>query len=211
MLIELQNLIPEPIPQKIVEASEVWGTNLRIETNSNVLVSAQSGMGKSTLLHVIYGLRKDYSGQVLMDANNIHEHSYEEWENLRKQSISIVFQDLRLFPHLTARQNLELIPEVNTSTPSIEEMTAQLGVGNCLDQSVSTLSHGQRQRMAIIRALLKPFRLLLLDEPFSHLDEENQKHASRLIQEVTEGNDAGLILSSLGPSPDLSFDKQFSL
>ena len=52
MLIELQNLIPEPIPQKIVDASEVWGTNLRIETNSNVLVSAQSGMGKSTLLHV---------------------------------------------------------------------------------------------------------------------------------------------------------------
>ena len=67
MLIELQNLIPEPIPQKIVEASKVWGTNLRIETNSNVLVSAQSGMGKSTLLHIIYGLRKDYCGQLLMD------------------------------------------------------------------------------------------------------------------------------------------------
>jgi putative ABC transport system ATP-binding protein len=211
MLIELQNLIPEPIPQEIVEASEVWGTNLRIETNSNVLVSAQSGMGKSTLLHVIYGLRKDYSGQVLMDANIIREHSYEEWKNLRKQSISMVFQDLRLFPHLTAQQNLELIPEVNTSTPSIEEMTAQLGVDNCLNQPVSTLSHGQRQRMAIIRALRKPFRLLLLDEPFSHLDEENQKHASRLVQEVTEANDAGLILSSLGPSPALSFDQQISL
>jgi ABC-type nitrate/sulfonate/bicarbonate transport system ATPase subunit len=65
--------------------------------------------------------------------------------------------------------------------------------------------------MAIIRALRKPFRLLLLDEPFSHLDEENQKHASRLVQEVTEANDAGLILSSLGPSPALSFDQQISL
>ena len=102
-------------------------------------------------------------------------------------------------------------PEVNASTPSIEEMTAQLGVDNCLDQSVSTLSHGQRQRIAIIRALRKPFRLLLLDEPFSHLDEENQKHASRLIQDVTEANDAGLILSSLGSSPALSFDQQISL
>ena len=211
MLIELQNLIPEPIPQKIVEASEVWGTNLRIETNSNVLVSAQSGMGKSTLLHIIYGLRKDFSGQLLMDGKNIREHSYEEWENLRKQSISMVFQDLRLFPHLTSQQNLQLVPEVNASTPSIEEMTAQLGVDNCLDQSVSTLSHGQQQRIAIIRTLRKPFRLLLLDEPFSHLDEENQKHASRLIQEVTEANDAGLILSSLGSSPALSFDKQISL
>ena len=111
------------------------------------------------------------------------------------------FQDLRLFQHLTARQNLQLIPEVNASSPSIEEMTAQLGVENCLDQSVFTLSHGQRQRIAIIRALRKPFRLLLLDEPFSHLDEENQKYASRLIQEVIKANNAGLILSSLGSSP----------
>ena len=211
MLIELQNLIPEPIPQNIVEASEVWGTNLRIETNSNVLVSAQSGMGKSTLLHIIYGLRKDYSGKLLIDENNIRKHSYQEWENLRKQSISMVFQDLRLFQHLTARQNLQLIPEVNASSPSIEEMTAQLGVENCLDQSVFTLSHGQRQRIAIIRALRKPFLLLLLDEPFSHLDEENQKLASRLIEEVAEANNAGLILSSLGSSPALSFDQQISL
>lgn len=211
MLIELQNLIPEPIPQKIVEASKVWGTNLRFETNSNILVSAQSGMGKSTLLHIIYGLRKDYSGKLLIDENNIRKHSYQEWENLRKQSISMVFQDLRLFQHLTARQNLQLIPKVNASSPSIEEMTAQLGVENCLDQSVFTLSHGQRQRIAIIRALRKPFRLLLLDEPFSHLDEENQKYASRLIQEVIKANNAGLILSSLGASPALSFDQQISL
>ncbi len=211
MLIELHNIIPEPIPKKIVEASEVWGTNLRIETNSNVLISAQSGMGKSTLLHIIYGLRKDYSGKLLMGGNNIRENSYQEWESMRKQSISMVFQDLRLFPHLTAQQNLQLIPELNSSTPSIEEMTTQLGVDNCLGQSVSTLSHGQRQRIAIIRALRKPFRLLLLDEPFSHLDEENQKHVSRLIQEVTEANDAGLILSSLGSSPGLSFDQQISL
>ena len=211
MLIELQNLTPDPIPQKIVEASEVWGTNLRIETNSNVLVSAQSGMGKSTLLHVIYGLRKDYSGQLLIDGKNIRRNSHEEWENLRKQSISMIFQDLRLFQHLSVRQNLQLIPEINASSPSIEEMTAQLGVENCLDQSVSRLSHGQRQRIAIIRALRKPFRLLLLDEPFSHLDEENQKYASRLIQEVTKANDAGLILSSLGSSPALSFDQQISL
>ena len=123
----------------------------------------------------------------------------------------MIFQDLRLFQHLSVRQNLQLIPEINASSPSIEEMTAQLGVENCLDQSVSRLSHGQRQRIAIIRALQKPFRLLLLDEPFSHLDEENQKYASRLIQEVTKANDAGLILSSLGSSPALSFDQQISL
>ena len=59
MLIELKNIIPEPIPKKIVKSSEVWGRNLRIEANSRVLISALSGMGKSTLLHIIYGLRNE--------------------------------------------------------------------------------------------------------------------------------------------------------
>ena len=89
-------------------------------------------------------------------------------------------------------------------------MTAQLGVDNTWINPCPSLSHGQRPTIAIIRALRKPFRLLLLDEPFSHLDEENQILASRLIQEVTEANDAGLILSSLGSSPALSFDQQIS-
>ena len=169
-------------------------------------------MGKSTLLHIIYGLRKDYSGQLLIDGKKYTQNTpTKNGKNLRKQSISMIFQDLRLFQHLSVRQNLQLIPEINASSPSIEEMTAQLGVENCLDQSVFTLSHGQRQRIAIIRALRKPFRLLLLDEPFSHLDEENQKYASRLIQEVVKANNAGLILSSLGSSPALSFDQQISL
>ena len=162
-------------------------------------------------LHIIYGLRKDYSGQLLMDGNNIRETLLRRMGKFEKTIHLHGFSGSPPLPHLTARQNLQLVPEVNASTPSIEEMTAQLGVDNCLDQSVSTLSHGQRQRIAIIRALRKPFRLLLLDEPFSHLDEENQKHASRLIEEVTEANDAGLILSSLGSSPALSFDHRISL
>lgn len=211
MLIELKNIIPEPIPKKIVKSSEVWGRNLRIEANSRVLISAQSGMGKSTLLHIIYGLRKDYSGKLLINGKSIHEYSYKEWENFRKKFISMVFQDLRLFPHLTAKQNIELLPEVNNTAPSIGEMTVKLGVESCLEQSISTLSHGQRQRIAIIRALRKPFTLLMLDEPFSHLDEENQKHASQLIQEVVKRNAAGLILSSLGSTPALSFDQHISL
>ena len=78
-------------------------------------------------------------------------------------------------PHITARQNLQLVPEVN-DPPSIEEMTAQLRVDNCGLDPCPPLSW--TTPTSIIRALRKPFRLLLLDEPFSHLDEENQKHAS---------------------------------
>ena len=74
----------------------------------------------------------------------------------------MVFQDLRLFPHLTAHENLQLIPEVNKTAPSIDEMAKRLKVENCLKQLVSTLSHGQRQRVAIIRALQNPFAFLCL-------------------------------------------------
>jgi len=93
----------------------------------------------------------------------------------------------------------------------MEEMADRLGMNAFLDQKVSTLSHGQRQRIAIIRALSKPFQLLLLDEPFSHLDEVNQAEASILIQEITERNDASLILSSLGAVPPLNFNHHYSL
>ena len=63
MLIELEKLVPHPLPDRIVESSAVWRNELKIEPQSKVLFSAQSGMGKSTLLHILYGLCKDYSGE----------------------------------------------------------------------------------------------------------------------------------------------------
>jgi ABC-type lipoprotein export system ATPase subunit len=211
MLIELQQVIPTPLPKKIIESSEVWNLNLVIKPQSRILISAQSGMGKSTLLHLIYGLRDDYQGRLLIDGQYTRDLTYKNWVTLRRRNISLIFQDLRLFPHLSARENLILIPDPNPSSPSIDEMAERLGMHTFLDQSVYTLSHGQRQRIAIIRALLKPFQLLLLDEPFSHLDEENQSYACELIQEITDKNNAGIILSSLGTDPNLKFDKRYSL
>jgi putative ABC transport system ATP-binding protein len=211
MLIELEKVAPFPLPTKIVQESEIWGADISFPPKSASLLSAQSGMGKSTLLHLIYGLRKDFSGKVLINGQDTRDIPHQNWENVRKTSISMVFQDLRLFPHLSARDNILLIPTQNETIPAMEEMADRLGMSPFLDHKVSTLSHGQRQRIAIIRALSKPFQLLLLDEPFSHLDEANQLQASLLIQEITERNGASMILSSLGTTPPLNFDHQYSL
>jgi ABC-type lipoprotein export system ATPase subunit len=211
MLIELEKVAPFPLPSKVIRESEIWDANVSFPAKSASLLSAQSGMGKSTLLHLIYGLRKDFSGRLLIDGQDTREIPLQNWEDIRKRSISMVFQDLRLFPHLSARENILLIPAQNGVIPPMEEMADRLGMNAYLDQKVSTLSHGQRQRIAIIRALSKPFQLLLLDEPFSHLDEENQTEASILIQDITEQNDASLILSSLGAVPPLNFDHKYSL
>ncbi len=211
MLIELNKVVPTPLPGKIIKSSEIWDHNLRIESQSKILISAQSGMGKSTLLHLIYGLRHDYTGQFSIAGKPAKKLTFKQWEKWRRDSISLVFQDLRLFPHLSAQENIELIPEINPSAPSVKDMVDRLGMGPYLQQLVSSLSHGQRQRIAIIRALHKPFRILLLDEPFSHLDKSNQILACELIKEVVEQQQAGLILSSLGFASSLPFDYKYKL
>ena len=211
MRIELQSIRPHPIPEKLIPGSEIWATDLVIENGRKSLIAAQSGKGKSTLLHILYGLRKDFSGEVLMDGHSVRKYTEAEWENIRRRKISILFQDLKLFPRLNARENLSLIPEENPSAPSVDEMLITVGMEDFGMQRVETLSFGQRQRVALLRALRKPFELLLLDEPFSHLDEENAIAASKLIEQMVELNKASLILSSLGDVPPVSFDGKFSL
>ena len=211
MLIELNDLVPDPLPEKIVEASGIWGGELRIETRSKVLVSAQSGMGKSTLLHILYGLRQDYTGTAKVDGTCLRQFSTQEWERVRRERISLQFQDLRLFPNLSARENLLLLPQSNPAAPSLEEMAERLEMTPFLNQSLSTLSQGQRQRMALVRTLRKPFRFLMLDEPFSHLDETNKMSACSLIEEIVDRNQAGLLVSSLGSTPHLPFDQIIEL
>ncbi len=211
MLIELNDLVPDPLPEKIVEASGIWGGELRIETRSKVLVSAQSGMGKSTLLHILYGLRQDYTGTAKVDGTCLRQFSTQEWERVRRERISLQFQDLRLFPNLSARENLLLLPQSNPAAPSLEEIAERLEMTPFLNQSLSTLSQGQRQRMALVRTLRKPFRFLMLDEPFSHLDETNQMSACSLIEEIVDRNQAGLLVSSLGSTPHLPFDQIIEL
>ena len=211
MMIELNHVVPHPLPKQVIQSSDVWDTKLCFKPNSTCLVSAQSGMGKSTLLHLLYGVRKDFSGILSIDGKDSSSLSREDWIKIRKTSISLVFQDLRLFSHLTALENINLIPVANPQTPAVEEMADQLGIMDLLHQSVATLSHGQRQRVALVRALRKPFQFLLLDEPFSHLDEVNQNKACSLITQLVRINGASLILSTLGSGPEIQFDQTYSL
>ncbi|MBT3666464.1 MAG: ATP-binding cassette domain-containing protein [Opitutae bacterium] len=211
MLIELNQVIPEPIPEEMIERSEVWGTQLKIEPQTFNLISAHSGKGKSTLLHLLYGLRKDFTGEVIIDGENIQKQISPDWTSLRSTQIALLFQELRLFPKLSAGENIELIPQFNQKVTSELEMAKKLGMEAFLTKPVETLSYGQRQRIALIRTLRKPFKLLLLDEPFSHLDHENINLATSLIDEIARANQATVLITSLGEAPPLSFDRILSL
>mgnify|MGYP003988376789 CR=1 FL=1 len=211
MLIELQSIRPHPIPEKFIPESDVWATDLVIESGVKSLIAAQSGKGKSTLLHILYGLRNDFSGDALIDGHSVRKLTSSEWAIMRRTKTSILFQDLKLFPQLNARDNILLVPEENSSAPSVDEMLHEVGMEEFVEQPVETLSFGQRQRIALLRALRKPFELLLLDEPFSHLDEENTSAACGLIEQIVGLNKASLIISSLGDAPPISFDEKFRL
>ena len=80
MLIEIERVKPKPIPQRIIDRSEIWGRKIKIEPNSFNLISAQSGMGKSTLLHILFGLRHDYLGEVKIDGKHARPKKWKDWE-----------------------------------------------------------------------------------------------------------------------------------
>ncbi|MBI1226840.1 MAG: ATP-binding cassette domain-containing protein [Bacteroidetes bacterium] len=215
-MIELKNIQPIPLkemPGGISSDSGVYSTHCLFEKGKKYLVNAASGKGKSTLLHIIYGIRSDYDGLVSLEGNDIRELGANEWAACRQRQLSIVFQDLRLFPQLTGLENIEL-KNGQTDCISKEEMmdwAEELGMAAYLQQTAATLSYGQRQRIAILRSLCQPFDLLLLDEPFSHLDEENTRKASNLIEETCKKRGAGFVLVSLGEEYFFSYDKKIDL
>jgi len=210
----LRNILPNPLKeQKRGHQSDIWETTCHLEKGKKYLITAPSGKGKSTFLHILYGLRKDFSGKVTLDKNELSTISTNAWADLRKDNLAIVFQDLRLFPKLSALDNILLKSTLHTtkSEAAIQEMAKQLGIEELLNQSCATLSYGQRQRVAIIRALCQPFDFLFLDEPFSHLDEANTKAAFQLIESVCAEQETGFLLVSLGEKFGRKYDKELIL
>ncbi|MCR9290128.1 MAG: ATP-binding cassette domain-containing protein [Bacteroidetes bacterium] len=215
-MIELTDILPIPLKETtdgINSDSQIFSADCNFEKGQKYLVIAPSGKGKSTLLHIIYGLRNDFEGAIHFDGKNITDMSSNEWADFRQTKMSIVFQDLRLFPNLTAFENIVLKSKLQSfkSEEDIKMMATKLGIDSLLNKKAATLSYGQRQRVAIIRALCQPFEYLLLDEPFSHLDAKNISIASELIRAELNAQKAGLIMVSLGEKYDFNYHKELIL
>ncbi len=205
----LKNVIPVPLIDSPLSEKSLWKTETEIESSAITIAEAPSGTGKTTLVSILYGIRHDYEGKVYMNDTDIAAYSIEDWAEIRRTKLSAVFQDLRLFPSLTARQNIKLKNDLNPvlSDEEIDSMAKQLGIDHRMDFPCGKLSLGQQQRVAIIRALAQPFEIIMLDEPFSHLDENNSKIAAELIMHYCEKNKAGLMLTSLDPSSMFPFNR----
>lgn len=199
MQISLQKILPVFFNDAEVSHSQVWNQQVVFDEGANTHIIAPSGSGKTSLIHFLYGLRTDFTGEIKYDGMSIKDFDKEKKATLRQQTISIVFQDLRLFPDQTVYENIAIKRLLSPFHPvdKITAMASRLGIQNKLQQLCGTCSYGEQQRIAIIRALQQPFQYLLLDEPFSNLDEANREKAMELIQEEATARKASIILADL--------------
>jgi len=214
MTIRLEYLIPLPLLEQQLGKSEFWEhPGMDFEPGISYLVEAPSGRGKTSLLSIIYGLRKDYRGKVFIDDKSISLFSEKEWSAMRKNRLSFIFQGLELFDELTAIDNIRLKNSITRqkTEDEIRVMAGRLGIEDFLQRKTGILSFGQQQRVAIIRALCQPFDYLLADECFSHMDRNNSGVAFELIQEECKARNAGLILSSLNSNEEIRTEKRLML
>lgn len=207
--IQLDDVIPAVFAQSSGLSSQIWHQQLSLSRGKTYLIEADSGTGKSSLCNFIYGSRHDFEGKILFDGHDIRRFSARHWNRIRKDSLGIVFQELALFDELTVIENIQLKNRL-TGFKKISEIDLWLdrvGIADKRDTRVSHISFGQRQRVALLRALCQPLDFLILDEPVSHLDAGNTRNLFALLMEETAKQDTGLIITSIGKHPDLTYDQ----
>lgn len=193
--------------------SDVWDCDLALSKGQFYLVEASSGKGKSTFCSYLLGYRNDFAGRILFDGKDIASLGISEWTDIRQHHISHVFQELRLFPELTAMENVQIKNRLIgfKTERQIGQWFERLGIADKQQERIGQMSFGQQQRVALMRALVQPFDFLLLDEPVSHLDDENARIMGELLQEEARAQGAAVVVTSIGKHMALDYDKKILL
>lgn len=193
--------------------SDVWKRELDFSKGKKYLIEADSGRGKSTFCSYIIGYRKDYSGKIMFDDVDARNMNIKIWTDARRFNLSYVFQELRLFPELTAFENVEIKNRL-TKFKSKEDISIwfeRLGIADKTDEKVRFMSFGQQQRVAMMRALAQPFDFIIADEPISHLDDGNSRTMGKIMEEEAESQGAGIIITSIGKHIEMQYDSILKL
>ena len=169
----------------------IKGINLEIEKGEIVIIMGPSGVGKSTLLHLIGGLDKPSSGSISINGTNIFDLENSKLAHFRNTSIGFVFQFHHLLPEFTAMENLMIPGMINSSQPEklksrVVELLEKVDLIERKDHKPSQLSGGEPQRVAVARALVNQPQLVLADEPTGNLDKKNSESLYNLILELNK-------------------------
>lgn len=211
--IQLLHTLPNVFSERKGLQSDVWQQTVRLDKGKVYLVEANSGMGKSSLCSFVYGYRTDYSGDILFDEENIRSFSVKRWTDIRQNHLSLLWQELRLFPELTSMENV-LIKNRLTDFQDrfqIDYWFDCLGIADKKDSLIGRMSFGQQQRVAMIRALCQPFDFIFIDEPISHLDDTNSQIMADILMDEVRRQGAAVITTSIGKHLPLQYDQIFKL
>lgn len=173
------------------------GIDLHIKEGEFVSIVGASGAGKTTLLQIIGTLDTDHEGEVIINDTNIKKLSDKELSAFRNKQLGFVFQFHQLLPEFTALENVcmpGLIARRNSKEveEKAKELLTKLGLQDRFHHKPNELSGGEKQRVAVARALINDPKLILADEPSGSLDSENKKELHSLLRKLC--NDYGLTI-----------------
>ena len=173
--------------------------NLTLPAGEAMLLLGPSGSGKSTLVHFISGFLTPDAGRILLDGTDMVALSAAARDALRRRTLGIVFQTLRLVSALSLAQNLRLAQRL-AEVPADEALAGQLmetlGIAHCRDSKPRAMSQGEAQRAAIARALVTRPKLLIADEPTSALDDAATQTTIGVLKDAVARAGAGLLVAT---------------
>lgn len=167
------------------------------QAGNTLLVTGNSGKGKTTYLHILAGLLKPTSGEIIIDGKNIVGLSESKADKYRGKHIGVVFQKSHFIASLTVIENLEMASWLATGkkhSNRAKDLLAKLDIEEQANKLPSQLSIGQQQRVSIARALMNEPKVLLADEPTSSLDDSNADKVINLLESLSKEYQAALII-----------------
>ena len=189
-------------------------SDIKITQGSKIAISGKSGSGKTTLIHLISGILKPQSGEILFYDKSITDMNDKEIRKHRISNIGFIFQEFELLEYLNVMDNLILPYKINKSLvldaeikDKAKEIANRIGIDNKLDQHPKQLSGGERQRLAIARALITSPPLIIADEPTGNLDEKTSNIVMDEITDQVSYTNSTLIMISHNNELISSFDE----
>ena len=170
--------------------------DINLKKKENLLIIGKSGVGKTTLLHLLAGLLKSSSGSIELCGKNITSLSSDELDKFRKNNIGIVFQRPHFVNSLTVKENLQLAQYIANKKNNfrIESVLKNLNIFDKANNKTNSLSQGEKQRASIAMAIINFPKLILADEPSSSLDDENCTRVIKLLKKQAREFEAQLIV-----------------
>ena len=163
-----------------------FNLEMQFELDKEILaLVGSSGSGKTTLLNCLAGIVHPDNGTILLNGRHFYKDGQTPLK-IQKRKVGYLFQDYALFPHLTAEQNILYAQPRGTDVSHITELTKILGITGLLGKYPHQISGGEKQRVALTRALAAQPDILLLDEPFSALDDANRDRCQEELLRIHE-------------------------